>query len=246
MGNGHYVQDVDDVDGQLANPAWHGLATAQSDLAEVSENGLAARYARKMSPFCAIDASTPEAWDGLLEIVGVGRVAVFIRAGELAWTPSDWTQVFHEIGTQYVCVDPPTLEAVGAVGLEILELGAADSDEMLALTKLTQPGPFLPRTHEMGRYIGVRHGDQLVAMAGQRVRSDRFSEISAVCVHPDARRQGLAAKLTMILADEIRGQGKTAMLHVREGNDAAHAVYQGIGFVKQRDMEFSAWRHNGA
>lgn len=236
---------MDALDGQLANPAWHGLATAQSDIAEVSGNGLAARYPRKMSPFCAIDASTPDAWHGLLEIVGVGRAAVFVRDGELEWTPSDWTQIFHEVGTQYVCVDPPSLETIGAAELDTVELGSVDSDEMLALTKLTQPGPFLPRTHAMGHYIGVRHGDQLVAMAGERVRSDTFSEISAVCVHPDARRQGLAAKLTMILAHEIRAQGKTAMLHVRDGNDAAHAVYQGIGFVKQREIGFSAWRHNG-
>lgn len=236
---------MDGLDRQLANPAWHGLATTQSDLAEVSGNRLAARYPRTMSPFGAIDASTPDAWEGLLEIVGAGRAAVFVRAGELEWTPPDWTQIFHEVGAQYACIDPPSLDAVGATELAAVDLGDPESAEMLALTKLTEPGPFLPRTHELGHYIGVRHNDRLVAMAGERVRSDEFSEISAVCVHPDARRQGLAAKLTLILAHEIRAQGKTSILHVRDGNDAAHAVYRGIGFVKQRDMEFSAWRHTG-
>ena len=236
---------MDDVAQQLENPGWHGLRTAQADVAEVSTNGLAARYPRRMSPFCAIEESTPESWDGLLELVGVGRTVVLVHAGELAWTPPDWTQVFHEIGTQYVCVDPPSLEAVEADALETVELGADDAEEMLDLTSLTKPGPFLPRTHEMGHYIGVRSDARLVAMAGERVRSDLFSEISAVCVHPDARRQGLAAKLTTLLAHEIRDQGKTAMLHVRDGNDAAHAVYLGIGFEVQRDMTFAAWRHNG-
>lgn len=236
---------MDGLDEQLTNPAWHGLTTAQASVAEVSSTGSAARYPRRMSPFCAIEASTPQSWDGLLEVVGVGRVAVFARVGDLGWTPPDWTQVFHEIGTQYVCVDPPSLAAVGADDLDLVDLGETDSAEMLDLTALTQPGPFLPRTHEMGHYIGVRVDGVLVAMAGERVRADSFSEISAVCVHPDARRQGLAAKLTTVLAHEIRGQGKTAILHVRDGNDAAHAVYRGIGFEPKSDMAFSAWRHNG-
>jgi predicted GNAT family acetyltransferase len=198
-----------------------------------------------MSPFCGIDASTPESWQGLLDLVGVGRTVVFVRVGELEWTPPDWAQVFHEVGTQYICEAPPSLESVGADTLAIVELDESDAEAMLELTALTKPGPFLPRTHEMGHYIGVRNDDRLVAMAGERVRSDAFSEISAVCVHPDARRQGLAAKLTTILAHEIRERGQTAILHVREGNDAAHAVYQGIGFVPNGDMDFSAWRHNG-
>lgn len=232
------------LDRQLENPAWHALASAHADVAEVSANGLAARYPRHMSPFCAIEASSPQSWDGLLELAGVGRAVVFAQVAELEWTPPDWTQVFHEIGTQYVCVDPPSLASMGADDLAIEELDAAATDEMLKLTELTKPGPFLPRTHEMGRYIGVRNGDRLVAMAGERLRSDDFHEISAVCVHPDARRQGLAAKLTTILAHDIRDKGKAAMLHVRDGNDAAHAVYKGIGFNPQSDMAFSAWRHN--
>ncbi len=219
--------------------------TAQSVVAETSSNGLASRYPRHMSPFCAIDESTPESWQGLLDVVGVGRAAVFARVDDFAWTPPDWTQIFHEVGTQYLCVSPPSLASIGADDLVLHDLGEPDSAEMLELTGLTKPGPFLPRTHEMGHYIGVRQEGRLVAMAGERVRADAFSEISAVCVHPDARRQGLAAKLTTVLAHEIRHQGKAAILHVRDGNDAAHAVYRGIGFEPTSHMAFSAWRHDG-
>ena len=39
---------------------------------------------------------------------------------------------------------------------EAVELGAPDSAEMLALVERTRPGPFHARTHEMGRYVGIR------------------------------------------------------------------------------------------
>ena len=66
---------------------------------------------------------------------------------------------------------------------------------MLALVELTQPGPFAPRTIELGRYLGVHDNGQLVAMAGERCRLPGYREVSAVCTHPDARGRGLADRL---------------------------------------------------
>ena len=71
-------------------------------------------------------------------------------------------------------------------------------------------------------------------MAGQRMRTDDWSEVSAVCVHPNHRRQGLAAQLTLAVAHRIRGDGREAFLHVREGNDPAMALYNKIGFRVRR------------
>lgn len=222
---------------ELDNPAWAALAGPQADVAEKSSDGQARRFPRDMSPFCAVDAIDASAWPSMVDLVGPGRAVVFARVGDIE-PPADWQQVFFELGTQYVCVDPPA-----APSFETVELGADDVDEMLELTALTKPGPFLARTHEMGHYIGVRREGRLVAMAGERLRGERFSEISAVCVHPDARREGLAAALTLILAHEIRDRGQVAMLHVRDGNDAAHAVYRGIGFEARTEIGFSAFRH---
>jgi hypothetical protein len=70
---------------------------------------------------------------------------------------------------------------------------------MLELVRLTEPGPFAARTHRLGRYIGLRRGGKLVAMAGERMRLDGFTEISAVCTHPDARGQGLGASSAPIV-----------------------------------------------
>ena len=64
---------------------------------------------------------------------------------------------------------------------------------MLALAAATEPGPFLPETIRMGRYFGTRSRDgRLMAMAGERLRLNGFTEISAVCTHPDFRGQGHA------------------------------------------------------
>ncbi|MEM7094821.1 MAG: GNAT family N-acetyltransferase [Actinomycetota bacterium] len=224
------------LDHQLDNPAWFALGSVHAEHAS-SARDLARRYPRRMSPFGALATLEPAGWDAMLELVGPGGAVVLARTDRVA-EPDGWTCLFRGGGTQYVCHEPDALPS-----LDTVDLGDDDVEEMLELTSLTKPGPFVPRTHEMGHYIGVRHEGRLVAMAGERLRSDGFSEISAVCVHPDARRQGLAAKLTTILAHEIVDQGRLPMLHVAEGNDAAHAVYRGIGFEPRSEMEFTAFRH---
>jgi hypothetical protein len=69
-----------------------------------------------------------------------------------------------------------------------LPLGTTDVPEMLELTAVTEPGPFLPQTIQMGSYFGIRASDgRLARMAGKRLQSTAFVEISAVCTHPEFR-----------------------------------------------------------
>jgi predicted GNAT family acetyltransferase len=92
------------------------------------------------------------------------------------------------------------------------------------------PGPFLPQTIQMGSYFGIRASDgRLVAMAGERLQSSAFAEISAVCTHPDFRGRGCARDLVTFLAAQILAAGKTPFLHVKSEN-GAKAVYHTIGF----------------
>jgi predicted GNAT family acetyltransferase len=100
-----------------------------------------------------------------------------------------------------------------------LALGTTDVPEMLELTAATEPGPFLPRASD-GR---------LVAMAGERLKSTAFAEISAVCTHPEFRGHGYARALVTFLAAQILAAGKTLFLRVKSENDAK-VVYQKIGF----------------
>jgi ribosomal protein S18 acetylase RimI-like enzyme len=120
--------------------------------------------------------------------------------------------------------------ALGQPAPEAIALGDDDVPEMLALTALTNPGPFLPRTIEMGDYIGVRDGGKLVAMAGERFRVPGWTEISAVCTAPTHRGQGMATRLLRAVAAGIEGRGERVFLHVVATNTGAIRLYEALGF----------------
>ncbi len=117
----------------------------------------------------------------------------------------------------------------------ILTLGAQDVDDMLALARLTRPGPFERGTRLMGRYLGVRRDGALVAMAGERLHPPGWVEISAVCTHPSARGQGLGGELVRALVAGTRADGFRALLHV-EASSPARALYERLGFVVRRPV----------
>jgi len=219
----------------LDNPGWHALRGRQAPLAEWSGNRAAVRYAPEVSPFCAVDDASADAWDGLREFAGGGGVVLLARADPVD-APVGWRDLLRERVTQYVAADLPTRP-----DLSLDVLGVADASAMVELTALTQPGPFLARTHEMGTYYGLRRAGQLVAMAGERLNLDGWTEISAVCVHPDARREGLGGTLTLAVAHGIRDRGDEAFLHVRDGNDPAHTLYRTIGFQVRREVEIAVF-----
>jgi predicted GNAT family acetyltransferase len=112
----------------------------------------------------------------------------------------------------------------------IVELGDADAPEMVALAQLTEPGPFLPRTHTMGHFVGIRINGRLAAMAGERMGFPGFTEVSGVCTHPDFRGRGLARRLSSVVAHAIQQRGDQPFLHAWTTNHAAIALYESLGF----------------
>jgi predicted GNAT family acetyltransferase len=126
----------------------------------------------------------------------------------------------------------------------MVELGAKDSPEMLKLTALTKPGPFGPRTHELGYYVGIRDAGKLVAMAGERMKVPGYTEVSAVCTHPDHLGKGYAAALMTEVMRSIRARGEKPFLHVRSDNSRAIAIYERLGFRKRSDGHYAVLRRN--
>lgn len=218
----------------LDNPIYSALATDQSSLALA--NGLARRFPAEISPLAGMRDSSPEAFADLYDLLEPGdRVGLFTVA-ELD-VPDDWELVGERWIDQMVLETP--VEPIA--GPPLVELGEADVPAMLALTAATQPGPFEARTFELGRYLGIRDGERLVAMAGERMRPQGATEISAVCTDPDYLGRGYAKTLMTTLIAGIFAAGRQPILHVKTENGAKH-LYEKLGFRVRRPARLTIVR----
>jgi ribosomal protein S18 acetylase RimI-like enzyme len=218
----------------LDRPIWSALTSAHQTFAEGT--ALARRYPATVAPFAAVSDHSDAAWSDLADLAKDDVVAI------LSQHPLDGVSGFDIRSTALVrqMVAASAVQEADDVAFETLAIG--DVPAMLELTALTKPGPFLPRTHELGRYIGIRDGNRLAAMAGERMRLDGFTEISAVCVHPDYRGKSYAHALVKILMKAIANRGETSFLHVFDDNHGAIALYERLGFVSRTTLRFSALR----
>ncbi|OIJ65344.1 GNAT family N-acetyltransferase [Streptomyces mangrovisoli] len=220
----------------LDNPAWAALTGPHAHLAE--RLGRAARYPTDVSPFTALeDPADPRAWDDLAALVGPGTVTPVTGVRSV---PDGWR--IEESGEGVQLVDT-ALRAEPAP--EAVWLGPADVPEILGLIALTRPGPFRPRTIELGAYLGIRERGRLIALAGERLRPPGWTEISAVCTHPDHRGRGLATRLVRAVAAGIRDRGDTPFLHAAASNTNAIRLYESIGFTLRRRTQFTLVRTPG-
>jgi ribosomal protein S18 acetylase RimI-like enzyme len=206
----------------LNNPIWFALTTEHRILAR--SHGHARRYPPDVSPLAALLHPANDAFGDLQRLVSPGEEVALFTARSLD-VPGDWQVDLSRWIDQMICE-----ASLAAPSVAPLPLGTMDVPEMLELTAATEPGPFLPQTIQMGSYFGIRTSDgRLVAMAGERLQSTAFTEISAVCTHPEFRGRGYAQALTTFLAARIQAAGKIPFLHVKSEN-GAKAVYEKIGF----------------
>ncbi len=218
----------------LDNPVWAALNGTHARFAEW--NGLVVRYATDVAPFLALppESDDPRVWADVAALAGPG--AVVAVPGAISPPPS-WELIDRIPGVQLVGDGVATAQDDEAV-----RLTDADVSEMLALVERTRPGPFLPRTIELGTYLGIRRAGALVAMAGERLHPPGWTEISAVCTDAAYRGQGLATRLVRAVAAGIRERGETPFLHAAAANTGAIRLYESMGFRLRQRPAFTSVR----
>lgn len=212
----------------LDNIIWHSLIGHQRDFAQ--GQGGARRYAPGFSAIAGFaDPDNPQ----------LDELAPFVSPGEQFYcerwcgpAPEGWAVVQERRMRKLIWEAPmPADEAADA-----RPLGLEHAAQAVALAELTKPGPFGPRTIEMGEYYGYFEGDQLIAMAGERMHAGTLREISGVCTHPDHLGRGYARRLMLKLLRIELQRGQLPFLHVMSDNERALALYRGMGFSDYREV----------
>jgi len=213
----------------LDRPVWASMTGAHAHLAQ--GDGRARRYRPEVNHFVGWQDDSPASLAAAAALVAPGEQVYSGQAGALPDLPGLIT-VLRRRGVQMVYDGPLPADFRD----DLVELGEADAADMLALARLTEPGPFEAETWRMGRFFGVRRGGRLVAMAGQRMHPPGFVELSGVCTHPDARGEGLATRLTRHVTRAILQAGETPFLHAWADNIGAIALYERLGYRLYREI----------
>ncbi|MDQ3511361.1 MAG: GNAT family N-acetyltransferase [Pseudomonadota bacterium] len=207
----------------LDRPVWATLVHSP----HLAEGGdLAKRFRRDVNLFASPRDDSPASLAALAELVDDNQPVFLLQCAPII-VPDGLVAVRTARGVQMLATRVIAQEAGEHA---VAELTEADAPAMRALAQLTEPGPFLQRTHTMGRFIGIRIGGRLAAMAGERMRLPGFTEVSGVCTHPDFRGKGLARRLSSIVANGIQQRAEQAFLHAWTTNEAAIALYESLGF----------------
>jgi predicted GNAT family acetyltransferase len=214
----------------LDRPVWASLTTYHAPLSEGGE--LARRFVPDVNLFAATVDDSPAALAALAKLVGSRETIFLAQVAEIV-IPSGFEVVKLTKGVQMVAARSVS---TGATREDIRVLTDEDAPEMLALARLTEPGPFLTRTHAMGTFRGIRIDGRLAAMAGERMRFPGYTEVSGVCTHPDFRGRGLARCLSAAVTTRIEARGEQAFLHAWKSNHAAISLYEGLGFELRTEV----------
>ncbi len=219
----------------LDNPFWSALCSRHTAIAH--RVGEAARYPAAFAPFLGVAHDGVDVRDALDALIAADESVYLL--GVAPRVPEGWRlQAFGDLA-QMIRTETPTVEdGPDIVPLSTLEHRA----DVLALTALVYPHYFRPRTMEMGRYFGIYVDGRLAAMAGERLGTDDFQEVSAICTHPDFNGRGYARRITAMLTNDILAQGRTPYLHVSHENPRAKTMYERMGYRLRRNIPFWSLR----
>jgi GNAT superfamily N-acetyltransferase len=227
----------------LDNPIWNALQTDHRPLAIGDEQ--ARRYPSEIGPLSAMPDQSAESYKSLHRLTGLGGVLALFFCDPPSPT-NGWTLLRGGLLSQMIWrgLNPGDIESPKTAPSP-KRLSKADIPEMLALTELTDPGPFRKRTIELGSYFGIFDAGRLVAMAGERMSMPAFIEVSAVCTHPESRGRRHARALILTVMCDIRSRGRIPFLHVAADNHTAIRLYESLGFEQRRTFHLAVLKNEG-
>jgi ribosomal protein S18 acetylase RimI-like enzyme len=215
----------------LDNPAWNALNSGNKHLA--FGNNEVKYFDKEVSPFVAFSENTDGNFGMLHDKLPHNGPILFVTPVKTE-IPAQWKVLQYIPGLQMVC----DTAKVNEVQIGLTTLTVEHVHQMLALAKLTNPGPFAAKTIDFGHYMGVFEGGELVAMAGQRLHAFNYAEVSAVCTHPDHIGKGYAKQLLQHHINRITAASEIPFLHVRADNERAIKVYESLGFATRIAVYF--------
>lgn len=219
----------------LDRPAWSALTTRHAGLSQGGD--LARRYDPSIVPFAAARDDSENALKALGALAGDGGSMILLQADAMV-LPKGYVADVTATGVQMILRRTPPKVSDGRID----RLTEADAPDMLSLATLTKPGPFSLKAQALGEFFGVKIGGRLAAMAGERMKTDGFTEVSGVCTHPDFQGRGLARLVSIFITHRILDRGETPFLHAFATNKAAVSLYESIGFELRTMMNVAVIR----
>ncbi len=214
----------------LDNPIWTALNSGGASFA--FGRGDALFIDRKMGFFAGLIHYESEQLDQLHAVMDPGMRVILFTPGFLE-LDAKW-KVRNDNALLQMVFDKPSIQLT--LNSSIRPLGAADVPEMLSLTQLAKPGPFLENTIDFGGYFGYFVEGRLVSMAGTRLAAGPYTEVSAVCTHPEFVGRGLSQLVLPHVLNYIQQRHQIPYLQLYPDNLPAYRLYQKIGFVERANL----------
>lgn len=222
----------------LDNVIYNTLTTRLAHLAH--RHGKAVAFRPEFNLLAGLSEPTTEALADLAELQGPGSDGGVLFTDRVPEIPTVWQAKIVPV-TQMICEKPNLLP----IKDKFVDLTTEDVPAMTELTSLTRPGPWRPRTIELGRYIGIKINGELAAMSGERMRVPGMTEVSAVCTHPDHLGKGYAGQLMSVIMKGIFDRGESCFLHVLSTNHRAIGLYERLGFKFRYEFQYALMRRSG-
>ena len=223
----------------LDNPVWEALVSEDKRFNRGTH--ALAFFPEDVSPFVGM-----KHWDdhdlAMLEKELPADRSFYVMIADQVRIPDCFQVVFTTTLYQMVCT---RFQPIFDSSLSIRQLDDADVPAMLELTSLTKPGPFLQHTIDFGNYVGIYQNEELLAMAGERLHVNGYTEVSAVCTHPDHLGKGYASHLMSHACETVIQRGNIPFLHVKQDNNRAIAKYEHLGFSIRSAFYFAVIKRRG-